>query len=109
MCCQLSKPDRHILRAAGCFGLVNFKKWGSKSQWTPPAATEDEMRETMWTMDLFAHTVGVSVLLLDYAIWTLCAKGGLHKTNLELQAMAARCASKPTTAFLQRCLPCEHC
>lgn len=35
---NLAKPDRHILRAVGSFGLVTFAKWPDRSKAIPPRA-----------------------------------------------------------------------
>lgn len=89
---DVAKPDRHINRALGSFGLVDFKKWPVKGAWSAPLATEQEFRKVMWVMDHFAKTVGVPTVYVDNAIWILCASGGRpHLSNSELRNIAARC------------------
>lgn len=109
MGCQLSKPDRHILRALGCFGLAEFRNWRSRAGVEAPTASEKELRKAMWTMEAWALTVGVSPLRLDYAIWLLCARSGLHASNQDLENMAQSCTAKVSPKFVTRCVPCEYC
>ena len=40
---DLAKPDRHILRAAGSFGLVQFSNWKDTSSKNPPIANPAEL------------------------------------------------------------------
>ena len=81
---DVAKPDRHVNRAMGCFGMVRFSKWKDQSAHKPPEASENEMMEVMRVVARFAKTINVRVSFLDNTIWLLCAKGGLYFTNEEL-------------------------
>ena len=78
------KPDRHICRAAGSFGLVEFRKWPDRSGTKPPEAAPEELLATMVQMERFAKEVGERPTFLDNAVWLLCAKMGLYLSNAEL-------------------------
>lgn len=75
------KPDRHVCRAAGSFGLVEFGKWPDRSGTTPPEAAPHELLQTMTEMERFARVAGVRPTFLDNAVWLLCAKMGLYLSN----------------------------
>jgi hypothetical protein len=85
---DVSKPDRHINRAMGSFGLVNFSNWKDKSDQKPPIASENEVIKVMRIMESFAKKVSEKVCYLDNAIWLLCCKSGLHFTNDQLSALS---------------------
>jgi 3-methyladenine DNA glycosylase Tag len=40
---DVSKPDRHINRAVGSFGWVEFRKWSNREDRKPPVAREDRI------------------------------------------------------------------
>lgn len=92
---DIAKPDRHINRAMGCFGLVKFDRWSnSKGKigvdeppygYSYPKATEENSLEVMKTMGDFAKSVKVRSVFFDNAIWLLCAKSGLHTSNERLK------------------------
>ena len=84
---DVAKPDRHLNRALGCFGMVIFSKWKDRSSSKAPQATENEMIQTMREMKLFAKSVNEKAALLDNAIWMLCANSGLCMSNSELMKM----------------------
>jgi|GEM_PF-1237061 len=84
---DVAKPDRHINRAMGCFGMVHFSKWKDQSAHKPPEASKTEMMEVMRAVDRFAKAINVRVSFLDNTIWLLCAKGGLYFTNEQLRRL----------------------
>jgi len=88
---DVCKPDRHVCRALGSFGLVQFRKWPDHTGTKPPEASPREMLETMRVVENFAGLVSERPTLLDNAIWLLCARMGLNMTNAELAAMASAC------------------
>ena len=94
---DVAKPDRHIMRAIGSFGLVHFGSWqdardaGNGRQ--PPASTSRErLLAAMAAVEEIANAEGKRVAFIDNAIWLLCAKGdgALYLTNRELAAIARR-------------------
>ena len=104
---DIAKPDRHINRAMGCFGLVRFGRWsesyinlkGKKATrfievdeppggYSYPEATEENSIEVMKTMEDFAKSIKVRPVFLDNAIWLLCAKSGLYTSNEGLRRLA---------------------
>jgi hypothetical protein len=85
---DLSKPDIHILRAAGCFNMVRFNRWRDYSVRRSPSASIKERVQVMHAMDQFAKSVGMTTTYLDSVIWTACAKSGAWLTNEELQRLA---------------------
>lgn len=104
---DMAKPDRHINRSLGCFGLVKFAKWsesyinskGKKAtrfievneplnDYSYPEAGESKSLEVMKTMEAFAKSIKIRPVLLDNAIWLLCAKSGLYTKNQELKRLA---------------------
>ncbi len=84
---DLVKPDRHILRAAGSFGLVEFIRWEDRGATKPPNARPSELLETMSNMEKFAESVGECACLVDNAIWLLCARSGSHLSNEDLKGL----------------------
>ena len=98
---DISKPDRHINRACGCFGLVQFSRWPDCAGTTPPMATEAELRAVMQAMEDGAQLVegsGLPVAFLDNAVWLLCAKSGakkgLYLSNQQLEDMRCKIDEK---------------
>jgi hypothetical protein len=85
---DLSKPDRHVCRAVGSFGLVEFRRWTDRSGTKAPSPRIEEMMKVMAAVESFARGVGVRATFLDNAIWLLCARSGCHLTNEELSALA---------------------
>jgi len=81
---DVAKPDRHINRAVGCFGMVRFSKWRDQSAHKAPEQSETEVIEVMRAMARFAKTIKVRVCFLDNTIWLLCARSGLYFTNEQL-------------------------
>jgi hypothetical protein len=85
---DISKPDRHINRAAGSLGLARFRRWPSREGTTPPQPTEPELVAVMAAMESWAAATGLRVAFLDNAVWLLCARSGLHLSNAELAGLA---------------------
>jgi hypothetical protein len=81
---DLSKPDIHIMRAAGCFGFVTYKNWQDRSVRRGPPASLRERVQVMRSMDHFAKEIGVTTTYLDSVIWTACSKSGAWLSNAEL-------------------------
>ena len=82
---EVGKPDRHVCRALGCFGLVTYKNWKDRSSTKSPAATPSEQVETMRAMEKFSAIVNLSPTYVDNVLWLLCAKMGPHLSNAELE------------------------
>ena len=79
---DVAKPDRHVLRAMGSFGLVHFERW-------PPNHPRDsELWETMTAAEELAASVQRRISFVDSAIWLLGSRSGLSLTNEELCAIA---------------------
>ena len=87
---DICKPDRHICRAVGAFGFLEFRKWPDRSGTKQPQPDESEMIETMRAIERFATVLGERPTFVDNAIWLLCAKMGPHLSNRELASLAGR-------------------
>ena len=81
---DLSKPDRHVCRAVGAFGLVTFRRWPDRSGTKAPQPTTRQMLETMRAVEDLARNIALRPTYLDNAIWLLCARSGAHLSNAEL-------------------------
>ena len=76
---DVAKPDRHIMKAIGLFGLVR----------QPPDSTSRErLLAAMAAVEHIANAEGKRVAFVDNAIWLLCAKNELALTDQELAAIA---------------------
>jgi endonuclease III len=85
---NLAKPDRHILRAVGSWGLVDFPGWdGDKTRY--PSANPAKLLEAMRAIRAFAEDIEESVSLTDTTIWYACSRGGGNLTNKQLRQLAA--------------------
>ena len=86
----VAKPDRHLLRTMGSFGLVQFYGWSpaTNEYGYPMRATTTEKLEVMTVAEGIADAAERPVVLVDNAIWMLCAKGEMRLTNSELAAIA---------------------
>jgi hypothetical protein len=89
---DISKPDRHILRSVGSFGLVEFRRWSDSFGTGAPQASKAELLQTMSVMEEWAGAVCVPVTYLDNAVWILCAKSGLYLNNSALRRLASSAA-----------------
>ena len=89
---DVAKPDRHIMRAVGSVGLVHFGRWTDSEEWrngrSTPVPTTRRQRLAMTAVQDIAEAASERVVLVDNAIWLLCARSGLHLTNLQLAEMA---------------------
>jgi len=86
---DVAKPDRHVRRATGSFGLVHFERWPGRNGRTAPSLTSRKsLLAVMTAVEEIATAANTPVVLVDNAIWLLCAKSGLYLTNPELAAMA---------------------
>ena len=91
---DVSKPDRHINRAVGSFGLVQFANWRQKHGFETPQAGKYELRTVMQVMEEWADQLGVRVTFLENAVWLLCARGTgrPHLSNSDLAALKPQIA-----------------
>ena len=90
---DVAKPDRHLIRAMGSFGLVRFGRWtgtggGRNGRAAPVATSKSKFMAAMTAAESIAEVAGRPVVLVDNAIWLLCARSGLYLTNSELAEMA---------------------
>lgn len=84
----VAKPDRHVLRAVGSFGLVRFNRWEPGSWGKPLSTSGAKLLEVMTVAERIADAAETPVVLVDNAIWLLCAKDEMHLANSELAAIA---------------------
>jgi 3-methyladenine DNA glycosylase Tag len=84
---DVCKPDRHVCRAVGSFGLVQFRNWSDRTGTKAPNANASEMLGTMATVESLARGAGVRPTLFDTAIWLLCAQMGLRMSNAQLASL----------------------
>ena len=86
---DVAKPDRHVTRAVASFGMVPFRNWHGRSGRTAPSlSSKDSYLAVMGAVQEIATSVGMPVVMVDNAIWLLCAKSGLYLTNPELAEIA---------------------
>lgn len=87
---DVAKPDRHMMRAMGSFGLVRFNRWKQAlgGRGAPESPSGKELLEVMTVAERVAEAAERSVVFVDNAIWLLCAKGELYLTNSELAEIA---------------------
>ena len=86
---DVAKPDRHITRAVAAFGLVSFRNWSDRTGRSPPAiSSRASYLAVMAAVEDLATAAGMPVVMVDNAIWLLCARSGLHLTNPELAELA---------------------
>lgn len=88
---DVAKPDQHVMRAVGSFGLVHFGRWSDERDLRngreSPVPTPKRQRLAMSAVEEIADAAGQRVVLVDNAIWLLCAKSGLYLTNQQLAKM----------------------
>lgn len=93
---NVAKPDRHVMRAVGSFGLVHFGHWSDNENLRrgrkAPNPTPRRQLAAMTAVEEIAKAADEPVVLVDNAIWLMCAKSGekkgLHLTNSELAGLA---------------------
>lgn len=86
---DVAKPDRHVTRAVASFGLASFRNWPDRSGRTAPSlSSRDSYLAIMGAVQEIATSAGMPVVMVDNAIWLLCAKSGLYLTNPELAELA---------------------
>ncbi len=102
---DVAKPDRHVMRAVGCFGLGDFGAWsadaGRRTGRQPPNPSCKHQMIAMTAVEQLAASVRERVVLVDTAIWQLCAKSGAHLTNAELERLADRPSQDGLLALLE--------
>ncbi len=83
---DVAKPDRHMMRAMGSFGLVRFNRWKQAlgGRGSPESPSGKELFEVITVAERVAEAAERPVVFVDNAIWLLCAKGELYLTNSEL-------------------------
>ena len=85
---DVAKPDRHLGRAMGSFGLARFGRWpGRSGRASPPLTSRTSLMAVMTAAERIATEADRPVVLVDNAIWMLCARSGLYLTNPELAEM----------------------
>ena len=93
---DVAKPDRHIMRAVGSFGVVDFKgRSKTQEDKNARAAPNPTAKRQLWAMKAvreIAEATDKHVVLVDNAIWLLCAKSGLYLTNPELADISGAAA-----------------
>ena len=86
---DVAKPDRHVKRAVASFGLVPFEDWlGRNGRAAPSCSSRTSYLAVMGAVQDIATAAGKPVVMVDNAIWLLCAKSGLYLTNPELTELA---------------------
>jgi hypothetical protein len=87
---DIAKPDRHVNRAFGAFGLVRFCNWKTRAATRAPEATDREKLDVMTAAEQLAAVVREPVCFVDNAIWLHCAKSGLYLSNKELGKLSTQ-------------------
>ena len=87
---DVAKPDRHMMRAVGSFGLVRFNRWKpADGRWVAPKSPSGkELLEVMTVAEQVAIAAERPVVFVDNAVWLLCARDEVHLTNAELAGIA---------------------
>jgi endonuclease III len=94
---DVSKPDTHINRAMGSFGLVQFANWHDRKNFKTPLTGKYELRTVMQVMEKWALELSFPVTFLDNAVWLLCARGKVHLSNSDLAALRAQATHREDT------------
>ena len=88
---DVAKPDRHVKRAVASFGLVPCANWPDRNGRAAPSfSSRNSLLAVMGAVQDIAAAAGTPVVMVDNAIWLLCAKSGLYLSNPELAGMARR-------------------
>ena len=87
---DVAKPDRHMMRAVGSFGLVRFNRWKpADGLWvSPKSQSGNKLLEVMTVAEQVADAAERHVACVDNAIWLLCARDEVHLTNAQLAGIA---------------------
>ena len=86
---DVAKPDRHVTRAVASFGLVPYRSWpGRNGRTRPSMSSKNSCLAVMGAVQDIATAASMPVVMVDNAIWLLCAKSGLYLTNPELAELA---------------------
>ena len=86
---DIAKPDRHVKRAVASFGLVPVAKWPGRAGRTAPSfSSRTSQLAVMEAVQDIAEAAGKPIVMVDNAIWLLCARSGLYLTNPELAELA---------------------
>lgn len=88
---DLCKPDRHIQRAVGSWGLVAFERWERRGAFTPPQASVSELMATMLAVRSIAEANRTTVSYATSVIWYAGAVSGVRMTNAEFAGLSVRC------------------
>ena len=87
---DVAKPDRHVMRALGSFGLVQFNRWthtpGGREP--PRSPSGQKLLKVMTVAEQIVEAAERPVVFVDNAIWLLCARDELHLTNSKLSRIA---------------------
>lgn len=92
---DLAKPDRHVCRAVGSFGLVRFHNWPDTSGNRAPQAGVSEQLQTMAAIAAVAKLVGERCTFVDNAVWLLCSRTGLGMSNASLASLSGGFTGAP--------------
>ena len=95
---DVAKPDRHVMRAVGSFGLVRFSRWsmngdGRNGRAAPESSKKAELLAVMAEVEQIAEAVKERVVFVDNAIWLVCARSELYLANAVLAEMAGESKS----------------
>ena len=86
---DVAKPERHLTRAVGSFGLVRFNRWNQTPRGRgSPVSTSRKKLEVMTVVEEIAAAANQPVVYVDNAIWLLCARDEASLTNSELEKIA---------------------
>ena len=86
---DVAKPDRLVKRAVASFGLVPCANWPDRNGRAAPSfSSSKSLLAVMGAVQDIAAAAGTHVVMVDNAIWLLCAKSGLYLSNPELADMA---------------------
>jgi len=84
---DVAKPDRHICRALGCFGLVSYRNWADQSPKQAPITSIEEQIETMRVIEVWGKLIDRPAAYVDQVIWLLCSTTGPHLENFKLRSL----------------------
>ena len=85
---DVAKPERHLMRAMGSFGLVRFSNWTPGERGHPKSRSRKLLLEVMTVAEEIAVAAERPVVFVDNATWLLCARDEVSLTNSELGEIA---------------------